>query len=279
VPVPLDDVATAVKLRKADLYAIPPDAPPALRTAIAKLRGKTLGLLHVKDRRIYVDASLATGRRRFTEGHEIGHDVIPWHADAYFADDEHTIAPATRAQLEQEANVFSSELVFCGDQFAVETDGYAPGIQVPLAMTGTFQTSAHATLRRYGEHSSHELALLVLGRFPVATPHGPGLPVFQEQSVATSRFIKRFGPVTELFPRPVPSTEGPVGRMINDLAQSTVAAADVTLDTRRGSVKFNAEAFSNNRLYFVLLWRHRPIAGRKLELINDAGTLLTLPRV
>lgn len=163
LPVPIDVVASAVDLRRGDLYEFEDEVPPEMRKILAKIQGNVLGVLSTDERRYYVDPTLPLERRRFTEAHEIGHDALPWHAGAYFAEDYTTLRSSTRDLLEAEANQFAAEVLFAGDRFSEQADAMQPSIEVPLSLNALYQTSAAATLRRYVANSRHPLALIATG--------------------------------------------------------------------------------------------------------------------
>src|SRR5262245_55433839 len=79
VPVPIDQVSEMMRFAAPtalfDLGAV----PPALLARIGGLRDKVLGALDIRERVIYLDQNQSYARQRFHHGHELGHDVLPWH--------------------------------------------------------------------------------------------------------------------------------------------------------------------------------------------------------
>ncbi len=207
-PAPLTQIEEAVGLLPAqELFAAGVEMPPGIAAIAAKLAKKVMGGLAFAEKRVYINtADQALPRRRFVHGHELGHRVLPWQEQAYYADDDNTLDPQTRDALEWEANAFSAELLFGLDRFTKMADDWAPGIAVPLHLSGVFETSAHAALRRYVETSGHRVALLTLGRFPRHTKSErlPYLPVMADQCAESASFRDRFGAVTALAAKPLP---------------------------------------------------------------------------
>ncbi|OBK22989.1 ImmA/IrrE family metallo-endopeptidase [Mycobacterium asiaticum] len=261
LPVPLADVEAAIGLHAAqDLYLAGDDVPPRFAALLRKIRAapaRVWGALGFGQDVIYLDPELSYHRRRFTHGHELGHKAMPWHQDAYYLDDDTTLDPATRADLEQEANAFAAQLLFGVDRFTEMADSRAVSLAVPLQLSTRFDTSGHAAMRHYVAHASRPLALLVLGKFTTYRMARPGLPVFDTQCVESASFRDRYGQVTDLFPDHLPLTDYP-------LAASAIEASsgldgvhtEIALDTKRGKVTFVAEC-ATLRLHFVLL-RPRP---------------------
>jgi hypothetical protein len=266
VPVPIDDVTRAIGLQQENLFDLGEDLPPSMLKIIKKLSGRVLGGMAIKQRTVYVDATLPAPRRRFTTAHELGHDALPWHEAAYFADDHTTLSPATRLELEREANLFAAELLFGLDRFTEEADAYAPSLGVAMQLANTYDVSAHAALRRYAATSRHPIALATLGGFKVRA--GAALKVFPEQCASSPSFDSRYGNVAHLLGSTV--TIGG-NEAVSTLAAMTRGvheeAIDLLLETRRGSTKFHAHLFHNGRLRFMLLTRKK-VLGRRVRALN-----------
>lgn len=270
-PAPLDDITAAVGLHTEDLFDLGEDdePPPGVLKTMRKLAGKLLGALALPEKTVYIDSSLMPERRRYTQGHEIGHEALPWHRSAYWGDDKHTLAADTRDALEREANAFSAELLFGLNRFTEQADDLAPGLAAPLELAPVYQTSAHATLRRYVERSEHALGLLVFGRYFVQMNGGTALKVLPYQCVESQRFNERYGPVAQLAPGKFSISEEPVARVAAELGTGIgEEQVELTLDTRRGKVAFRAEVFSNGHFRFVLLYKRRLVQGRRLRALN-----------
>jgi Zn-dependent peptidase ImmA (M78 family) len=266
LPVPLSDIAAAVDLHKHSLFDLgeEKDLPPDIRSIFKKLKGKVLGLLDVAERQYFVDTSLPIERQRFTEAHEIGHDALPWHKQAYFGDDLHTLAHDTRQLLEIEANLFSAEILFAGKRFNREADDWAPSLDVPLALNTKFQVSAAAAIRRYVAGSKREVALIGTGLY--GGTRGV-LPIFDGITNESARFRERYGPVRKLLPARLTASVYQSLAFITADRRGAVESCDVTLATLRGPVKFLAEGFVNGRNGFILLSHRRRLDGQRLTLI------------
>jgi len=259
-PVPLDEIEQAVGLWPSQtLWEAGEDLPPGILAIIKKLGQKVLGGLAIGEKQIYLDVTLNMPRKRFVHGHEIGHKVLPWQEQAYFADDIMTLDLNTKRAMEAEANAFSADLLYGLDRFTTMADDFSPGIVAPLSLNTTFAVSAHAALRRYVETTQHEAALIVLGRYGAR-------PLMIDQCIQSTSFFERYGPIIELqasgFLRQHPVVEA----ISRASAGSTMDAGEVmTLDTKRGLVGFRTDAFTNGRLNFVLVYR-RSVLGRRLRL-------------
>ncbi|MFM9920867.1 ImmA/IrrE family metallo-endopeptidase [Lacisediminihabitans sp. H27-G8] len=266
--VPIDQVAAAVGLQKSDLYELGEDAPQRIRDIVKKLKGNVLGFLAIEERKYFVDRSMPIPRQRFTEGHEIGHDALPWHQAAFWGEDKTTIDPATKETLEIEANQFAAELLFGAGRFTNQADQYAPGLEIALYLAAEYGVSVHAAIRKYVEDSKHPIAVLALGRYP---SHTGGVRRFDGQTFESEKFEEKYGRLTALMHSSIGSTTYPELPALLKLQTGRAPACDVKLDTARGSVTFTAEGFTNGRLNFIVLHKPSRLRGQKFRLISASG--------
>jgi hypothetical protein len=93
-------------------------------------------------------------KQRWSEAHEIGHDLIPWHADTMLGDTKSTLAQSCHEQIEAEANYAAGQLLFLQDRFIQEFGSLAPGMDAVRALQDRFQNTLTSTLWRYVELSA-----------------------------------------------------------------------------------------------------------------------------
>jgi len=262
VPTPLDDVTRALALTDPqDMYGLA-DMPLSLRKRIGRLTGKILGAFAVTQRTIYIDRTQPWERQRFTHGHELGHQGLPWHIVSYYADDHHTLDPDTHLQLEAEASAYSAELLFNGDEFTDRAHSSRLGLALPLGLADEFETSRQAAIRRYVEDSPRPCALIVFGRYLVHPNGNRSLKVLNVVESAT--FTEKYGAAATLVPNTV--AIGNTGLAadaylaLNGRADGPVLAGQhVLLDSRRGAVTLNYEVYSNTYFAFGLLYPRKSV--------------------
>ncbi|PTL72792.1 hypothetical protein C1I63_07980 [Rathayibacter caricis DSM 15933] len=259
LPVPIELIAAAVDLQRGDLFEFANEAPAEMKAIIAKLSGNVLGALSVDERRYYVDPSLPLERRRFTEAHEIGHDALPWHENAYFAEDHTTLAPKTRVTLEAEANLFAAEILFAADRFNIEADASAASIDVPLGLNTKYQTSAAAALQRYVSNSRRALALIGTGLMPSRRGH---VPIYSALTCQSLKFREKYGAVGPMLGSWLGPKHYPEVDRLNHYHRGVIDGTEITLDTAQGRKRFIAEGFGNGHNGFVLI---RPRALTELR--------------
>ena len=123
--------------------------PTLLFEAIRKAK---LSALWLPDRkRILIDESLPKLKHRWSEAHEIGHSVIPWHDGLHLGDNEFSLNPRCHAQMEAEANYAAGQLLFLQDRFVIEANDHPVNLETIRTLKGTFGNTLSTTLWRYVE--------------------------------------------------------------------------------------------------------------------------------
>lgn len=129
--------------------------PTLLLDAIKKFDLRALFLPDGK--RILIDSNLPDAKQRWSEGHEIGHSIIPWHLDTMLGDDKRTLTPACHQQIENEANFAAGQLLFFQQAFVRDARDLAPGIDAVNVLKKRYGNTITTTLWRYVEHSSETM--------------------------------------------------------------------------------------------------------------------------
>jgi hypothetical protein len=278
-PTPLDDIAAAMQLLPAEnLFELGVDAPPGLIAKVMRLAGRFKGAIAIKERTVYIDRNQDVPQARFTMGHELGHKGLPWHEGAYYADDEAHLRPETRVELEAEANAFSAELLFNLQQFTNEAHSTRLGLATPLSLTGPFQTSRRATIRRYVEDAPRACALVVFGRHIEATSQGPAMRILN--GLESAQFRDKYGPIMSCVPTLLPIGANRIAQDAHVALRGTsepVTVGQVTLpDTKRGAARLDYELHSNTYVVFGLFIPHRSIiVGQRVKAKwSDSRTFL-----
>lgn len=245
LPTPLNAVGEASGVQEViDISQAPGEIAPK-----RSLLRKWLGAYLFRAETVFVDLSQPRGRARFTEAHELGHCVVPWHREAYL-DDERTLFSDTELVLELEANLAAAHLIFQGRPFFERALDYPLSLRTPLLLADEFDASLHATIRYYVEHHVERLAILILGRYRRLDG---SVPIFV--AAESSAFRQRFGPIATRFPSgsfPLDDIN-PLGRLVRSSALAVEPPQlEIPLTELSGtSKKFVAEAFFNNRCYFL----------------------------
>ncbi len=166
-PLRLEDVRELLKLDR-EFYTA--DDPGVLREAISRIRvagtqvykrptllidaikKASLQALYLPDRRrILLDASLPKPKHRWSEGHEIGHSLIPWHQAIMLGDNALTLTPVCQEEVEAEANFAAGRLLFLRERFTEEVRSLEPSIEAIRALKEIFGNTLSTTLYRVVE--------------------------------------------------------------------------------------------------------------------------------
>jgi hypothetical protein len=134
--------------------------PTLLKEAIAKLSLKALYLPDSK--RILLDADVPELKHRWSEAHEIGHSVIPWHEGMMYGDDRVTLAPSCHETMEAEANYAAGRLLFLAGRFDEEAMSSPPSIALIRQLSSHYGNTITSTLWRFVEQAEAQRPMVAL---------------------------------------------------------------------------------------------------------------------
>lgn len=173
--------------------------PTLLLEAVRKASLKALYLPDQK--RILLDSSLPILKHRWNEAHEIGHSIVPWHADMMLGDDEQTLTPICHAIIEAEANYAAGQMLFLQGRFAAEATSSPPDIAFVQQLKKTYGNTLTTTLWRFVETAHVSIPMVGL---VTCHPHPARRDVGFNASdpcryfVESPSFASRFGNTTEV---------------------------------------------------------------------------------
>lgn len=273
-PLDLPDVRELLQLDRA-YYSISDDG--ALRETISRLKiagfqilkrptiladvvhKLSLKALYLPDRkRILLDSALPVLKHRWNEAHEIGHDVIPWHAGMILGDTELTLTPACHAQMEAEANYAAGQMLFLGDRFRKEARDRIPSIAAIRELKVVFANTWTSTLWRFVEQGHPEVPMVAL---VTGHPHvtrrdrefDPATPC--KYCISSSSLVRRFGTPSEL------SLFDQVVSYCGAQRGGSLGEEDILLtDINGASHVFHFETFFNTHQALTLGVYYRPAA-------------------
>lgn len=165
--------------------------PTLLLEAVRKL---DLKALFVPDRKqILLDTTLPELKKRWSEGHEVLHSVLPWHSDYMLGDTKATLTPSCHEQIEAEANYGAGRLLFPIRHFEELCRGEALNIRRIKEIAEHFGNTITSTLWRCVEFDSRP-CFGVIG----AHPHRPteGQPPI-EHLIQSPTFAQMFSCFSE----------------------------------------------------------------------------------
>lgn len=134
--------------------------PTLLLDAVRKLDIKALYIPDQK--RILLDENQPILKHRWSEVHEIGHSLLPWHHGAMLGDNKTTLTPACHDQLEAEANTAAANILFLGSRFSEEAKSYPPSINSLKTLKSIYGNTYATTLWRCIESWGDTIPILGL---------------------------------------------------------------------------------------------------------------------
>lgn len=119
-------------------------------------------LLSVKENVVLLATDIHQAREAFAKGHELGHSALPWHREILYVCDEHDLATDTRAQMEWEANTFSSEVLFPEPLLPSIYRLYPTSMETVLQLRSLTQVSIESCAVTYVGNHPRRCVLLIL---------------------------------------------------------------------------------------------------------------------
>lgn len=143
-------------------------------------------------RRILIDHTIHHLKKRWSEGHEIAHSVLPWHQEFMFGDDKHTLSPAHHEEIESEANFGCAKLLFPSAHFSAMAADSRPNFKEIGRLASYFGNTITTTLWRYAENARIPAFALISQH-----PHHPKVgEQIVDAFVRSPRFILEFPTIT-----------------------------------------------------------------------------------
>ena len=165
VPVPIDDLLSAAKLRVAPTSLFDPRAIAAYAIAqgkkaadvVKRALGKILGILDAHEEVIHVDDTVTEARQSFLKLHETGHFELPHQRKIFrfFEDSNDELDPSIADKFEREANNFARYAIFNGSAFADRAADLPLSFASVKKMQRSFKVSLYAGLREYARTHRH----------------------------------------------------------------------------------------------------------------------------
>lgn len=173
--------------------------PTLLVDAVRTLSLKALYLPDQK--RILLDQTIPKIKHRWNEAHEIGHDIIPWHAGMMLGDNDQTLSQACQAHMENEANYAAGGLLFLGPRFADEAYSLTATVRNVRKLSEVFDNTITSTLWRYVESARDETPMVgVVSGHPHPAKRRADFDANEpcRYCVQSPSFAARFGSTSEI---------------------------------------------------------------------------------
>ncbi|MDB5584490.1 MAG: hypothetical protein JWR80_9666 [Bradyrhizobium sp.] len=172
IPIPLDDLLNAAKLKVAPYSIFDPRSIAAYAAAkgakaasiVKQALGKIFGVLDAYEEVIHIDDTVHESRQLFLKLHEAGHFELPHQRKIFrfFEDSESELDPMIADLFEREANNFARFVMFNGGEFARRASDLPLAFGTAKKMQRDFKVSLYAGLREYTRTHQHPCFALAL---------------------------------------------------------------------------------------------------------------------
>lgn len=190
-------------------------------------------------KRILIDRSVPKLKWRWTEAHEVGHSLIPWHEPYMFGDNFETLNPACRANIEAEANFAGARLLFLADRFGAEARDLEANFKNLQDMKKRYGNTLASSLWRLTRERAPNLpAFGFVGRHPRYSDIGDGQDC--RHFIRSDGFRKRFAKITPALVYAAISAHSTYRRQ-----GPVLEATHIFADDNGDAHEFRIESFSN----------------------------------
>ena len=208
---------------------------------------KIRGIADTRERVTYVDENTSQTRILFAKGHELGHEALPWHTlNPYYFDDDKLLIGNAEEVFDAEANFFSAEVIFQGENFARMVRDYTVGFDSIFLLAQMHGASYHATAWRYVEDQDGAFALLTY--WP--SKFNPEI-LRLGKKVASPKFLRKFSSID--VPQELTQNQPWMAAYDSSLVHNDV----ISLDCTTGVFQFEWEAWWSGYTLLVIL-HHKP---------------------
>jgi hypothetical protein len=263
LPTPIDRLFEIAKVTNIEqlpeetfLQTLSDQAKGFFRSAMQKLRG----IADLRTKTTYIPPDPGNGRELFVKAHELGHQVMPWHAiDPAYLDTSEQLSANTKATFEQEANFFGAETIFQGQRFRTLARDFRPSFDAVFTLADQHGASKQSTAWRFVEEQDEALALLQYYPSSAIDEHGHRVLTIW-RSVGSPAFDKRY---PDVDPPQVLRTGHPwvAARDLNQICDGSCS-----LPANGSNVAFEWHAWWNTHVLLVLI--------RRKPMLSLVGSLL-----
>ncbi len=143
-------------------------------------------------KRILLDAAQPDLKKRWSEGHEVAHSLIPWHHEYMLGDTQATLSPSCHEQIEAEANYGAGSLLFPPSAFAELRQAGDLNLTRVREIAEHFGNTITSTLWRCIERDERA-SMAIIGDHPRRLRDGRQVVEHLVRSQSFERQFSRFG--------------------------------------------------------------------------------------
>jgi hypothetical protein len=219
---------------------------------------KIRGMADMRERVVYIPKQDKPPRILFAQGHELGHQCMPWHnIEPAYQDDNYSLCPDVNRLFEQEANDFSAETIFQGTpRFRRRARDYHAELSSVFHLADVYGASKQATAWRFAEEQDHAVAAVYYYPHKFRTDEFGNPALVYWKAVGSAKFLGDYADIE--LPDVLNSTHPwAVARFTNKVVSGT----DVFRYDAKGEVTLNWDSWWNQYTLIVLLRRRHIISS------------------
>ena len=266
LPTPIDDLLAAAEIGNLKIdeevkQSFSARLIGAARQEFDSMWQKIRGIADLRERVTYVDENTTQPRIRFAKGHELGHEVLPWHhLNPGRFDDEKSLTWEAEEIFDTEANFFSAEVIFQGNNFTPLVRDYTVSFDSIFHLADMHEASRHATAWRYVEEQDESVALVTYW------PSKFNSEILRRgKVVASPNFLRKFSDID------LPHQLDPGHDWTTTHASDPMHGDTISLTCGKAAFRFEWEAWWNGYGLLVML-RRKP----KLHFVRDLADRVTV---
>lgn len=202
----------------------------------------------VPERLVLIDEELHKARKPFGQAHELGHHIIPEHNEIFYVCSELDLAPQTRIEMEFEANIFASEILYPSTLMSNIHQQYPIAMETILQLSQLSRGSIHSSAIQYVRTSLEACCLLILdSKFDLE-----GNPCLMIKSqIPSTPWVKKFGPQhfqkDQVFP-----DNHVLAKQVYAASKEDISKGNIEMNITKQ--KFQFHAFYNSYVVFALVF-------------------------
>jgi Zn-dependent peptidase ImmA (M78 family) len=228
--------------------------------ALVSARQKIRGMADMRSRVVYIPKRDRPPRILFAQGHELGHQCMPWHnIEPSYQDDDLTLSAKVKLLFEQEANDFSAEAIFQGAlRFQRRARDYFVDFDSVFHLADMHGASKQATAWHFVEEQDRAVAVLYYYPSSWRTDEAGNQSLVFWKAAASPKFREQYEDID--IPTILSSSHAWVAaRSSNEIVSGT----DEFKFWEKGSISFQWQAWWNRYTLVVLLRRKPAITAVK----------------
>lgn len=202
----------------------------------------------VKEHIVLIDEDLHDAKKPFGRAHELGHHGIPEHREILYVCSEHDLNVETRNEMEFEANVFASEILYPTPLMESIHSNFPLSMDTILHLHNLSGGSIHSSALKYVNSSDKTCCLLILEKCNNEDGDS-GLKLVKQ--IPSKKWVTTHGPKYLKDGQFLPNNHT-LSEIVFSSSRDDVKKGEIEVTNTKKRFKF--ESFFNSYIAFALLF-------------------------